>query len=60
MKSSKAEIEGAFYEYLLSALTEAEASAFTAALQKLYVCSKAESRAGFPHFTGKQNREKQP
>lgn len=60
MKSSKAEIEGAFYGYLLSALTEAEASAFTAALQKLYVCSKAESRAGFPHFTGKQNREKQP
>jgi DNA-binding MarR family transcriptional regulator len=60
MKASKAEIEGAFYEYLLSALTEAEASAFTAALQKLYVCSKAESRAGFPHFTGKQNRKEQP
>jgi len=60
MKASKAEIEGAFYEYLLSALTEAEAAAFTAALQKLYTRSKTESRTGFPHFTGKQNREELP
>ena len=50
LKSSKAEIEAAFYEYLTSTLSKEEASAFAAALQKLYTASKLESRAGFPHF----------
>lgn len=50
LRSSKAEIEAAFYEYLLRALTPEEAAAFAAALKKLYVVSKTESRAGFPHF----------
>lgn len=50
MKSSKAEIEASFYEYLTSALAEDEAAAFAALLEKLYTASKAESRAGFPHF----------
>lgn len=50
MKSSKAEIEASFYEYLTSALTEDEAAAFAALLEKLYTASKAESRAGFPYF----------
>ena len=50
LKSSKAEIEAAFYEYLTSTLSKAEAAAFAAALQKLYTASKLESRAGFPHF----------
>lgn len=50
LKSSKAEIEAGFYEYLTSALTEDEAAAFGAMLDKLYAASKAESRAGFPHF----------
>lgn len=50
MKSSKAEIEADFYEYLVSALTDEEKDAFTAALGKLYAASKAESRAGFPHL----------
>lgn len=50
LKSSKAEIEAGFYEYLTSALTEGEAAAFGAMLDKLYAASKAESRAGFPHF----------
>ncbi len=50
LKSSKAEIEAGFYEYLTSALTEEEAAAFGAMLDKLYAASKAESRAGFPHF----------
>ena len=50
LKASKAEIEAGFYEYLTSALTEEEAAAFGAMLDKLYTASKAESRAGFPHF----------
>ena len=54
MKSSKAEIEAAFYEYLTSALTGEEAKTFAALLDKVYAVSKAESRAGFPHFIGGQ------
>ena len=50
LKSSKAEIEAAFYEYLTSTLSKEEAAAFAAALQRLYTASKLESRAGFPHF----------
>ena len=52
LKSSKAEIEASFYEYLLSTLTAAEAEAFAALLNRLYIASKSESRAGFPHLTG--------
>ena len=50
LKSSKAGIEAAFYEYLTSVLTEEEAAAFADSLNKLYTASKTESRAGFPHF----------
>ena len=50
LKSSKAEVEAAFYEYLTGVLTAEEAAAFAATLQKLYTASKTESRAGFPHF----------
>ena len=50
LKSSKAEIETDFYEYLLSALDEKQAEQFAILLDKLYVASKTESRAGFPHF----------
>ncbi len=53
LKSSKAEIEAAFYEYLTSGLTEQETETFAALLDRLYTASKAESRAGFPHFIGK-------
>ncbi len=53
LKSSKAEIEAAFYEYLTSGLTEQEAETFAALLDRLYTASKTESRAGFPHFIGK-------
>ncbi len=52
LKSSKAEIEASFYEYLLSTLTAAEAETFAALLNRLYAASKSESRAGFPHLTG--------
>ena len=50
LKSSKAEIEAAFYEYLTNTLSPEEAAAFAATLDKLYTVSKRESRAGFPHF----------
>ena len=60
LKSSKAEIEAAFYEYLTDTLTKEEAAAFTAALNELYAASKAESRAGFPHFiqAAKEGRQR--
>ena len=40
LRASKAEIEEAFYEYLTSVLTEEEASAFAASLNKLYTASR--------------------
>ena len=55
-KVSKAEIETAFYEYLLSLLPEEEAKGFAATLDRLYAASKAESRAGFPHFIKPQGK----
>ena len=57
LRASKAGIEAAFYEYLTSVLTEEEASAFAASLNKLYTASKTESRAGFPHFQRSTGRE---
>lgn len=56
LKASKAEIETAFYEYLLSLLPEEEAKGFAATLDRLYAASKAESRAGFPHFINPQGK----
>ena len=56
LKESKAEIESEFYEYLVSVLDECEAETFAKLLNKLYVASKTESRAGFPHFN--ENCEK--
>ena len=50
LKSSKAEIEESFYEYITSELTAEEAATFSALLDKLYTASKTESRAGFPHL----------
>lgn len=50
LRSSKAEIEASFYEYLTSTLTAEESEAFAMLIDKLYVASKAESRAGFPHL----------
>lgn len=50
LKFSKAEIETAFYDYLLSTLTEEEAAVFAGLLDRLYAASKTESRAGFPHL----------
>lgn len=56
MKSSKAEIETAFYEYLTSVLTEEQAKIFAELLDKLYSTSKTESRQGFPHFINGQRK----
>ena len=56
MKSSKAEIEASFYEYLTSVLTDDESKTFAALLNKLYAASKTESRAGFPHFIQAQRK----
>ena len=53
LKSSKAEIEAAFYEYLTTALSAEEADTFAALLDKVYTASKTESRAGFPHLIGR-------
>lgn len=57
LKSSKAEIEASFYEFLLSSLNEEEAKTFSLLLDRLYNASKDESRAGFPHFIGDKKDE---
>ena len=56
LKSSKAEIEAGFYEYLLTCLDQTQAEQFVFLLDKLYVASKTESRAGFPHFIQAQRK----
>ncbi len=50
LRDRKAEAESAFYDYLLSELDEAARAAFLNALDALYLRSKAESRANFPHI----------
>lgn len=52
LRNSKADVEGIFYEWLLSELTEQEKQGFVEVLDKLYLRSKKESRAGFPEVTG--------
>ena len=51
LKTSKAAVETVFYAWLLEGLDPAEQASFTAALNKLYLRSKQESRSGFPHVT---------
>ena len=48
LKNSKASIEAAVYEWLLSDLDDAEMAALCETLDRLYRRMKAESRAGFP------------
>ncbi|MDD6188745.1 MAG: MarR family transcriptional regulator [Clostridiales bacterium] len=59
LKTSKAMVESAFYEWLLEGLDAAEQASFTAALEKLYLRSKRESRSGFPHVTGRLSEKKE-
>ncbi len=54
LKADKVVIESSFYEYILSSLTEKERETFAALLDKVYLASKKESRAGFPHLRSKQ------
>lgn len=58
MKASKAQIEASFYEYLTGVLTGEEAETFAALLDKLYIASKKESRAGFSHLVSKAKEGK--
>ena len=50
LKNSKAYLEGVYYEWLLEKLPKEECDVFVKTLDKLYVLSKAESRAGFPNL----------
>lgn len=51
LKSSKADIESAFYVYILSVLGDDEKKTFSSLLERVYTASKTESRAGFPHIS---------
>ena len=64
LKNSKAQIEAAFYEWLLSPLPESDAAEFACILDTLYLRCKAESKADFPQMTEKmkeitENEEKE-
>lgn len=51
LKISKRHVETAYYEYLLEALNDEEKENFSMLLDKLYLRSKEESKAGFPNIT---------
>lgn len=51
LKISKRHVETAYYEYLLEALNDEEEEIFSMLLNKLYLRSKEESKAGFPNIT---------
>lgn len=53
LKNSKAQIETAFYEWLLSPLPESDRAEFSRILETLYLRCKAESQADFPEMTAK-------
>ena len=53
LKNSKAYLEGLYYEWLLEQLSDEEGEAFVKTLDKLYLLSKTESRAGFPNLKKK-------
>ena len=57
LKNSKAYIEAVFYEWLLEELPEAEKVQFVQTLDKLYLRSKTQSRAGFPDVAPRIQKE---
>ncbi len=57
LKKSKAHIEAVFYEWLLDELSEEEKAQFVQTLDKLYLRSKAQSRAGFPDVAPRVRNE---
>lgn len=59
LKTSKAMVEAAFYEWLLEELKSEEKEIFLKVLDQLYWRSKKESRSGFPHVTELLSKEKE-
>mgnify|MGYP000002421824 FL=1 len=57
LKNSKAQIEAAFYEWLLEGLNEEQQSEFARLLCILYERCKQESKAEFPHMTERIQKE---
>lgn len=55
LKNSKAEVERAFYAWLLEDLSDTERDTFCRLLEQLYYRSKLESRSGFPHLHERLN-----
>lgn len=55
LKNSKAEVEDAFYSWLLEDLSCEQRDSFCAILEQLYHRSKLESRSGFPHLYERLN-----
>lgn len=50
LRNAKADAESAFYDYIMAELDDETRAAFLDTLDKVYVRSKEESRAGFPHL----------
>lgn len=59
LKSSKAQIESNFYEWLTEPLNADEREAFTRTLDMLYQRCKAESKADFPEMSRRILEEKE-
>lgn len=57
LKNSKAQIETAFYEWLLEDLNEEECQTFTGLLNRLYNRSRQERREGFAHVIRRLEKE---
>lgn len=57
LRNSKAEIEGTFYEWLLSELPADEKEAFCKTLNTLYIRSKEERRAEFQNVARRINQK---
>ena len=51
LKNSKALVEAMYYEWLEEGLTEEEKDKLTELINKIYLKSKEESKAGFPNVT---------
>lgn len=50
LRNAKADAESAFYDYIMAKLDDETRAAFLDTLDKVYMRSKEESRAGFPHL----------
>ena len=50
LRNAKADAESAFYDYIMAELDDETRAAFLDTLDKVYMRSKEESRASFPHL----------